>query len=261
MSRQTTIQEAAAIRKGSVRVLVGDDFNSLVDIGALRNPVLNALAENQSIEFDNTDPLRKFVRGTRVQVTFDLAEINFDNMKVLDDGIINLSTQAGTIVNNATQLVVAGAWNYEDFIEIAHQNGDGSALNVDSVTGATDGALTVDVDYHVVQVNGKYGIILHDAGSAGNITTLNQNLTIQYDYTPNESKTITFNESGTKVLKCMRLVNEDENGKEFRIDIEEGTNFSPISVDFAGDEEDDVAILPIDFQGKLVEWVDEQQVA
>ena len=256
MSRQTTIQNAEAIRKGSVRVLVGDDFNSLVDIGALRNPVFNALAENQSIEFDNTDPLRKFVRGTRVQVTFDLAEVNFDNIKVLDDGIINLTTVAGAIVNNATQLVVAGGWSYEQFIEIEHQNGDGSALNVDSVTGATDGALLVDVDYHVIEVNGKYGIVLHDTGSG--ISTLNQNLTVQYDYTPNASKKITFNESGTKVLKCMRLVNEDENGKEFRIDIEEGTNFAAISVDFAGDEEDDVAILPVDFQGKLVEWVDEQ---
>jgi len=256
MSRQTTIQEAAAIRKGSVRVLIGDAFNSLVDIGALRNPVFNALAENQSIEFDNTDPLRKFVKGTRVQVTFDLAEVNFDNIKQLDDGIINLTTQAGTIVNNATQLAVAGEWGFEQFIEIAHQNGDGSAVNVDSVTGATDGLLTVDVDYHVVEVNGKYGIIVHNTGSG--VTTANQNLTVQYDYTPNASKTITFNESGTKTLKCMRLINEDENGKEFRIDIEDGTNFAPISVDFAGDEEDDVAILPVDFQGKLVEWVDEQ---
>jgi hypothetical protein len=58
----------------------------------------------------------------------------------------------------------------------------------------------------------------------------------------------------------MRLVNEDADGKEFRIDINEGTNFEPISVDFAGDTDDDVAILPVDFQGKLVEWVDEQQV-
>ena len=57
----------------------------------------------------------------------------------------------------------------------------------------------------------------------------------------------------------MRLINVDENGKEFRMDITNGTNFAPISVDFAGDEEDDVAVLPIDFQGEIVEWVDEQQ--
>lgn len=259
MSKQTTIQDIAAIRKGSVRVLIGEDFNNLVDIGALRNPVLTLLAENQSIEFDNTDPLRKFVRGDRVQVTFDLAEINFDNMAVLDDGMINLTTVAGTPVSNATQLVVAGGWAFEQFIEIANQNGDGSAINVDSVTGATDGALTPDTDYRVVEVNGKFGIIILDGGSPG--VTLNQNITIQYDYTPNESKKITFNESGTKHLKCMRIVNVDENNKMFKIDIEEGTNFAPISVDFAGDEEDDVAILPIDFQGKIFDWVDEQQVS
>ena len=255
---QTSIQEAAAIRKGSVRVLVGDDFDSLVDIGALRNPVFNSLAENQEIEFDNTDSLKKFVKGTRVQVTFDLAEINLSNLAKLDAGLINLTTVAGTIVNNATQLVVAGGWNFEQFIPIAHQNGDGSALNVDSVTGATSGALSADTDFHVIESNGVYGIVVHDSESPS--IGEDQNLTIQYDYTPNEAKRVTFNDQGGKTLKAMRLVNTDENSKQFRIDIEDGTNFAPISVDFATDVEDDVATLSIDFQGKLVEWVDEQQV-
>lgn len=259
--KQTTIQVPEAIRKGSVRVLVGDDFDNLTDIGALRNPVITSLVENQEVEFDNVDSLKKFVKGKKVQVTFDLAEINFSNLAVLDAGILNLSTTAAAIVNNATQLLVAGQWNAEQFIKIAHQNGDGSAINIDSVTGATDGALTEDVDYHVIQdANGKYGIVIHVGGSSG-VSTANQNVTIQYDYTPNASKTITFNDSGTKTLKCMRLINEDSDGNEFRIDIEDGTNFAPLSVDFAGDEEDDVAILPVDFQGNIVEWVDEQQVA
>lgn len=256
--RQTTIQVPEAIRKGSVRVLVGDDFSSLTDIGALRNPVITSLSEKQRIEFDNVDDLKKFVKGKRMQVTFDLAEINFDNLAVLDAGLINLTTVAGTPVSNATQLVVAGQWDFEQFIEIANQNGDGSAINVDSVTGATDGALTEDTDFHVVEANGKYGIVIHNTGSGG-VTTANQNVTIQYDYTPNASKKITMNESGSATLKVMRIINEDNDGNEFRIDIENGTNFAPISLDFAADDEDNVAILPVDFQGDIVEWVDEQQ--
>jgi hypothetical protein len=257
---QTAIQELDAIRKGSVRVLIGEAFDSLVDIGALRNPVFNSLVENQSIEFDNTDPLRKFVKGQRVQVTFDLAEINFDNLAKLDDGIINLTTVAGTIVNNATQVKASGAWAFETFFPIEHQNGDGSALVVDSVVGSVDGALTEDVDFHVAIVNGVYGIVVHNTGSGG-VSTLVQNITVTYDYTPNASKKITFNDQGNKVLKCMRIVNTDENDKEFRIDIEEGTNFAALSLTFAADDADDVATLPVDFQGKIVEWVDEQNVA
>lgn len=259
MSKQTTIQDVTAIRKGSVRVLVGDDAGSLVDIGALRNPVMTSLSENQSVEFDNTDPLRKFVKGKDVQITFDLAEINFSHMAVLDAGILNLTTVAAALVAGAVQLVVSGGWNFNTFILFTNQNGDGTAPTVNSVTAATDGALVEGTDYHLMQDgNGDWGIMIDDSVT---VTIEAQNITIDTDYTPNASKKVTFNEDGAKTLKYMRLINTDENGNEFRIDIEEGTNFAPISVDFAGDEEDDVAILPIDFQGKIVEWVDEQQTA
>lgn len=253
----TSIQKLAAIRKGSVRVLIGDDFDSLVDIGALRDPIINSLAENQSVEFDNTDPLRKFVRGDRVQVTFNLAEINLSTIAKLDAGIVELTTVAGSLVEDEEQVVASGGWNYEAFIEIANQNGNGSAIVVNSVTGGTDGALTVDVDFHVIEVNGKYGIVIHDTTD---VTTLNQTITIDYDYTPNAAKRLSFNSSGNKTLKCMRIINIDENDKQFRIDIEEGTNFAPISFDFASDVEDDVAIQGIDFQGVIADFYDEQQV-
>jgi len=256
MSKQTTIQNPDAIRKGSVRVLVGNDFNTLVDVGALRNPIFKSLAENQAIKFDNVDDLNKFVLGKKVQVTFDLAEINFDNMAVLDGGILNLTTTPATPVAGASQLVVAGEWGYNTFIKIAHQNGDKTPLTINSVTAATNGALVSETDYFKgFNEAGESGIYIKDSVT---VTTLNQNITINYDYTPNESKKLTFNDSGTKTLKVMRLINVDENGKEFRIDIEDGTNFAPISVDFAGDAQDDVAILPVDFQGNIKEWVDEQ---
>ena len=259
MSKQTTIQQAEAIRKGSVRVLIGDDFGSLTDIGALRNPVLTSLAENQSIEFDNVDALQKFVKGQKVQITFDLAEINLSNIAQLDAGMITLATVAGALVEDAEQSVAAGAWNFNQFIKIENQNGDGSAITVNSVTGATDGALVEDTDFYVGQnENGEWGIFIIDSAT---VTTENQVLTVVYDYTPNASKKLTFADSGNKTLKAMRLINTDEDGNEFRIDIEDGTNFAPVSIDFAGDEEDDVAILPVDFQGSIVEWVDEQQTA
>ncbi len=257
--RQTAIQVPDAIRKGSVRVLVGDDFDNLVDIGALRDANINFLAEAQRVEFDNAPGLDYFVKGDRIQVTFNLAEINFDTIAVLDAGMINMTTVADTPVSNATQLVVAGSWSYNTFIPIANQNGDKSAVNVDSVTGATDNTLAAETDFFVTQdANGVYGIIIVDSS---NVTTLNQNITIQYDYTPNASKKITSNASGKKTLKVMRIINENNDGKLFKLDIEDGTNKAPISFDFAGDEEEDVAIQAVDFQGVFVEYVDEQQVS
>lgn len=254
---QTDIQNLSAIKQGSVKVLIGNDFDNLVDIGAVRDPVITSLVENQSIEFDNTDPLKKFVKGKRIQVTFTLCEINFANIAVLDDGIMNLTTVAGALVSGETQAVASGAWNYETFIPIENQNGDGSAVAVSGISGATDGSLTEDTDFNVVEANGKYGIVFH---AGGNITTLSQIMTITYSYTPNASKKLTVNDSGTKVLKAMRLINTDANGKVFQLDINEGTNFAPFALDFATDVEDNVATAPIDFQGKFVQWIDEQTV-
>lgn len=257
--RQTSIQDADAIRKGSVRVLVGEDFDTLVDIGALRTPAVSLLAEAQRVEFENANGLDYYVKGDRIQVTFDLAEINFDTIAVLDAGMVSVTTVAGVLVEGAIQLVVAGNWLFNKFIKITNQNGDASAITVNSVTGGTDGLLTNEDDYYVGQnENGEYGIFIKDTVD---VTTENQNLTIDYDYTPNASKKITTSNSGKKTLKVMRIINENNDGKLFKIDIEDGTNFAPISVDFAGDEEDDVAIQPVDFRGTLVEWVDEQNVA
>lgn len=253
---QTTIQKTAAIRKGSVRVLVGDDFSSLVDIGALRNPVFTSLVENQAIVFDNVDDLKKFVNGKKVQVTFDLAEINLTNLAKLDAGLISVTTVAGSIVNNAQQVVASGSWAYSTFIPLTYQNGDGTLPNIDSVTGSVDGALVLNTDYTITKVSGVWGITVLDSTD---VTTLAQSITIQSDYTPAASKKITFADSGNKTLKAMRLINTDENNKTFKIDIENGTNMSAVSIDFAGDDEEDVAILPIQFEGSIVEIVDEQQ--
>lgn len=255
--RQTTIQEADAIRKGSVRVLVGDSFASLVDVGALRNPVFKSLAENQAIKFDNVNDLNKFVLGTKVQFTFDLAEINFDNMAVLDGGILNLNVVAG-VATPITNEAHGTGWTIAQPIRLSNKNGANTIVSTIVVkSGATTLALTTDYKTYVGDgTNGELGYtyIVPVTAQSGAITA-------SYSYTPNASKVITFNDNGTKNLKVMRIANTDANGKEFRIDIEDGTNFAPISVSFAGDAKDDVAILPVDFQGYLKEWVDEQNIA
>lgn len=253
---QTTIQKEAAIRKGSVRVLIGNDFSSLVDIGAIRNPVFTSLVQNQNIEFDNVDDLKKFVEGNKVQLTFDLAEINLTNIAALDAGLATLSTVAGSIVNNHPQVVASGAWSYDNFIAFEFQNGDGSKITPDSVVAGTDGALVLNTDYFIVKQGNTWGIVVRDSST---VTTAAQAVTITFDYTPAASKKLVFGTQGTKTKKCVRIVNTDENSKEFRIDMNNATNFTAPSIDFAADDEEDVAILPVQLEGYLVEIVDEQQ--
>lgn len=251
---QTTIQNAEAIRKGSIRVLVGDDFDSLVDVGALRNAVFTSLVETQTIEFDNVDPLKKFVKGKRVQVSFDLAEINLENIAELNGGLFTLSTVAASPVAVTDEALGTG-WTVGQPIKLANKNG--ANTEVGSIVIEEDNvALTLDTDYSVYVADGSNG----DNGHTYIVPLTAQAgvLTANYSYTPNASKKLTFADSGSSVLKSMRIINEDADGKQFRMDIEEGTNITPTSIDFAGDAEDDVAILPVTFEGNLVEWVDEQ---
>ena len=253
---QTTVQNEAAIRDGSVRIEVGDDPSSYVDIGAIRNPVFTSLVENQSIEFDNVKDFKKFVNGDKVQFAFELIEINLTNMAQLDAGLVTLSTVAGTPVAGASYLVASGAWSYNNFIAFDNQNGDGTAPTVNSVTLGTDGLIVLDTDFVMVKQGGTWGIVIIDSTT---VTTEAQTVTINTDYTPAASKKLSFSNSGTKTEKYVRVTNTDENGKVFQFVISEATNFSAPSIDFAGDDEAEVAVLPIQMEGTLVEIIDEQQ--
>lgn len=253
---QTTIQKAPAIRQGSVRVQVGATFGALVDVGALRKPVIKSLSENQEIEFDNVDSLVKFVKGKRVQVTFDLAEVNLTNLAVLDGGIINLSTVAGASTPLTNEAKGTG-WVIGTPIKLNNKNGANTAVTA-IVIKENAVTLVLNTDYRVYVANGTNG----ENGFTYIVPLTARTLAITADYTyvPNASKNVTFNSSGSKTLNCMRISNTDASGKLFQIDIQNGTNFAPISMTFAGDVQDDVAILPVDFQGELVSWVDEQQI-
>ena len=254
---QTSIQNPTAIRKGAVKVEVGDNFSSLVDIGALRNPVINSIAENQAITFDNVEDLKKFVNGKKVEMTFDLCEINLTNLAKLDAGLVELEAVPGTPVSVTGEALGTG-WTQGQPIKLANKNGNNTVVT-SIVIDAGGSPLTLNTDYRVYVGDGSNGTLGYTY-----IVPITANalvLDADYDYTPNASKKLTFNDSGTKTSKVMRITNTDENGKVFKIDIENATNFAPISIDFAGDNEEDVAVMPITFQGQIVEIIDEQETA
>jgi hypothetical protein len=252
---QTTIQKTAAIRKGAVQVQIGNDFASLVDIGALRKPVIKSLVENQSIKFDNVSELRKFVNGKRIEMSFDLAEINLTNMATLDAGLVTLATVAAAPVAVAGEAKGTG-WVIGKPIKLNNKNGANTVVS-SIVVKANGSALVLTTNYLVFVADGTNGEL-----GATYITPVTANalaITADYSYTPNASKQLTFSDNGTKTMKVMRIINTDENSKKFQIDIENATNFSAPTITFAGDDDEDVAILPITFQGDIVNITDEQQ--
>lgn len=256
---QTTVQKPNSLRFGSTKLLLGDNVGSLVDVGAIRGMSFVSKAENSEVQFDNCPSITKFLKGDRGSFTFSLAEVDLTTLSKTEAGLVNITLIAGTPVAGATQVTVANMYAYDEFILIENQNGNGSAITVNSVTGSVDGALTVTTDYVVIKNGqGQYGIILV---SGGNITTLNQTFTINYDYTPNAGKKITFNTTGQKIGKYARIINTNSSGKTLRVDIQDVTNITALELPFVSDNEDDVMVAEMELEGVIVEIVDEQSVA
>jgi len=253
---QTTIQKSEAIKFGSTLLEVGDSFSALTNLGAIRDMVFNSKVENIEINFDNTASIKRFKDGQKASFTCLLAEVDMTTFSIIDAGLVVQTTVAGSLVSGATQVVASGAWGYDNPIVVANQNGDGSLLTINSVTGATDGALVEGTDYFVGQdALGRTVVTIIDSAT---VTTPSQNMTIDYDYTPNASKKLTFNDFGSKTLKVARITNTDENGDQFIIDLTSVTNITPISMPFLADDADDVMTVEVELEGLVSSITDEQ---
>jgi hypothetical protein len=252
---QTTIQKTEAIRKGSVKVQIGDDFLSLVDIGAIRTPKITSLAEPQSIKFDNAAELKQFANGDKVKFDFVLTEINLTNLSKFDGGMVTLSTVAGSATPVTNEAHGTG-WTQGKPIKFGNKNGDNTIVSSIVVKGGGS-TLVLNTDYRTYLSDGTngelgYAYVVPLTAQAGAIT-------FDYSYTPNASKKLVFNNSGTKTLKALRVINTDANGKKFQIDIQNCTNMQAPAIDFAGDVDAEVATLPISLEGYFVSITDEQQ--
>ena len=151
-------------------------------VGHIKNFNVTHSLENEEIIRAGNCGVGELARLVEKTPTINFTWLDVNNRPVFDTmlGLDRLAV-AGTPVAGATQDVVNPS-AYLQFIKIANQNYDGSAITVNSVTGDTDGLLVAGTDYDVVtDDNGVYGIQLI---SGGNITTLTQTFTIDYDYTP-----------------------------------------------------------------------------
>ncbi|MES2395076.1 MAG: hypothetical protein V4549_03695 [Bacteroidota bacterium] len=203
---------------------------SLVRIASVRGLVANFdnTANQVDIKADDTGTVFKgFLPEVRIEGSF-LENVVRDLMQLLLGG--TPGDVAASIVNNHVQTVAQDAWDYGTFLAFDHQNGDGTAPNLDSVTGSTDGLLTIDVDYTITSVNGIWGIVMI-AGT--NITVITQSLAVQIDYTPNAAENITipvtFTESPRLYLK---ITATDANGDDRIIILDDCTFEGTYGIEF-----------------------------
>ena len=161
-----------------------------VRVASVRNLTHNFdnTAQSVDIKADDTGTVFKgFKPESRIEGSF-LENADRDLMLKMLGGTD--SDVAGSLVSGATQVVASGAWGYNDPIVVENQNGDGSLLTINSVTGGTDGLLVANTDYFVGQnAAGQTVITIIDSAT---VTTEAQTMTIDYDYTPNATEKLSF---------------------------------------------------------------------
>jgi len=204
---------------------------SFVRVASVRGLIANfdVTANQVEVKADETGTVFKgYLPEARIEGSF-LENVDRDLMNMFLGG--TTSSVAGTLVSGADQVVASGAWSYNGFIKIANQNGNGSAITVNSVTGSVNGVLVAGTDYFVGKNEaGEYGITIIDSTT---VTTLVQNMAIDYDYTPNASESISlpiiFSESPTLVA---RITATNTDGKIRRVTMTEATFEGVYGLDF-----------------------------
>jgi hypothetical protein len=205
------------------------DSVSWVNVGSVEGiKAKEAIAATQ-LSGDNAEE-EKYASSHGITLSFNQREAMLSDARAVLRGSFDVSGTpvAGSLVEGAEQVIASGAWEYNTFIPIEHQNGSGAAVVVNSVSGSTNDTLVADTDYVVTVVDGVYGIVIIDSAT---ITTLSQSMTIDYDYTPYASKRFYTGGKTTLPYLMARLTNTDEDGKLVRFwffkgSIDDGFDFS-----------------------------------
>ena len=188
---QTTAKSPKSIKIGSVaafystdngsnftNVGLGDGFAFTEEMTALDSSPDNGIAP---------DILRGIATQTAT-ITGNLWEYDLTKLNAIRGGIDVLSSVASSLVSGEVQTVSSGDWSYDVPMTLSGQNQSGLVPTINSVAGATDGALVLNTDYFVIKLpTGDWAISITDSVT---VTTEAQDIEIDTDYTPSASTTL-----------------------------------------------------------------------
>lgn len=231
----------------SAELFIGATEGTVASVGGLKNTKVEPQTKNGEIRLDNRRKIMNKALDT-YKISTEMAEIDLAKYSTIFAGPSDeYTTTAAAIVNNHTYAVPSGSWTYDNFIAFDHQNGDGSKITPDSVTGSTDGLLVLNTDYFIVKdENGLWGITVLDSAT---VTTQTQTMTIVFDYTPAASKNMRFKSSNfiPDTLFCILRV-LDDNGKYFDLKFPAVYSTSFPSFSFPAETGTDIVMTPLELE-------------
>jgi hypothetical protein len=230
-------------------VLVGDDADSLVDIGVIpmeTDTNIQISYDVQQIQGSKREDILTYVKNLMAKASTEIYQIRMGVLEKLSGGLLNVTNVAGTQVSGATQAIDAG-WAKNRVYVLDGQNASGEKQTLTKV--AQGGKTLVDgTDYVAAQASdGGWGVLMLAATTA--VTTAA--LTVTYSYTPAASVKATMGDSVVTISPKVVRFRKEQDGRKFQVTLYSAKLTGGIKLSFPGADNDKPASLPIELEGKL----------
>ncbi|WP_258075214.1 hypothetical protein [Brachyspira murdochii] len=261
---QTSVQNKKTIRYGSSKVLIGDRFDKLTDIGAARSVAIKESMSTADIESDNAGTIATLQTEHKMELTLDSLEVNFKNYAMARGGIDNIDEYDGKTEITKEYIVESDTYKRGEEIKIPFKNADGSEVTITKVEkkNSTGNILIEETSYEKIGTN---GIKITDS----KISPSTDTLIITYTRTmPKMVRMTTGGKSSTIKPKCIMIVNTNAEGKELRIYLPQASIAGGLEFSFPSDKAQDVLIGKLSFSatlagsqqsGEQLAWYEDEQ--
>ena len=263
---QTSVQKKRTVRYGSVKVLIGERFDKLTDIGAARSVAIKESMSTADIESDNAGVIATLQTEHKMELTFDSLEVNFEKYAMARGGIDNINSYDGKTEETKQYIVEADTYKRGEEIKVPFKNADGSEATINKVEkkNSSGNILIEETSYEKIGTN---GIKITDT----KISPSTDTLIITYTrIMPKMVRMTTGGKSSTIKPKCIMLVNTNAEGKELRIYLPQASIAGGLEFSFPSDKAQDVLIGKLSFSatlagsqqsGEQLAWYEDEQSA
>ena len=263
---QTSVQKKRTVRYGSVKVLIGERFDKLTDIGAARSVAIKETMSTADIESDNAGVIATLQTEHKMELTFDSLEVNFEKYAMARGGIDNINSYDGKTEETKQYIVEADTYKRGEEIKVPFKNADGSEVTINKVEkkNSSGNILIEETSYEKIGTN---GIKITDT----KISPSTDTLIITYTrIMPKMVRMTTGGKSSTIKPKCIMLVNTNAEGKELRIYLPQASIAGGLEFSFPSDKAQDVLIGKLSFSatlagsqqsGEQLAWYEDEQSA
>jgi hypothetical protein len=252
---QTIVQDLGAILRGSGMLEISPvaATPSWLDVGAIQGLKFSEELEVNAEENDNTDSEDRVTKQTGTVACTLMEPLSDAVRQIMRGGLDTRSSVAGTPVSGATHVLESGSWDVQKPYILPGQNDDKSKQTIVSVMGSVDGALAAGEDYEQVQMpNGDWGILFMTIDEAAALTTIEQDITVTYDYTPSAS--VTWKSGNKSVLpKFMARITTKNDDNTFIVEFYYGNIKKGLGLEYSKDDDNDRRVgMPIEIMFKTL---------